>query len=228
MSLRLAFLVVGLHWLGMQADHAPSTPPTTLYDFPFSARTTICPNRCSSHGVCAYNATLTCECFPGWTGLDCSLRVCPSSAAWVAMPTDYNSAHPEFTECSNMVRTEMERWRGGGMEGWRDGGTERWRSCSGQWAVCSGHYAVTRAHYLPFCSLADYDVHSIESYTLPLMYPLHPHTHTHTHTPTHTHPHTHTNTHTHTHTQGACDRTTGQCQCRSGFDGPACDTSKLQ
>ncbi|KAJ1442072.1 hypothetical protein B484DRAFT_356613 [Ochromonadaceae sp. CCMP2298] len=123
MSLRLAFLVVGLRWLGM-AEHAPSTPPTTIYDFPFSARSAICPNKCSGHGVCAYNETLTCDCFPGYTGLDCSLRVCPSSRAWVAVPSANDTAHPAFTECSNM---------------------------------------------------------------------------------------------------GSCDRTTGQCQCRSGFDGPACD-----
>lgn len=63
----------------------------------------ICPNGCSSHGVCADSSSGGCDCFPSFTGVDCSLRVCSSSSAWVDVPTDSLHAHAEFAECSNMV-----------------------------------------------------------------------------------------------------------------------------
>jgi hypothetical protein len=37
---------------------------------------------------------------PAWTENDCSLRTCPKAAAWVAVATAANEAHPEV-ECSN-------------------------------------------------------------------------------------------------------------------------------
>lgn len=57
-----------------------------------------CPNQCSSNGYCKSN----CTCFPGFHGVDCSLRVCPSGRAWVDLPHNDNLAHANFTECSNM------------------------------------------------------------------------------------------------------------------------------
>ena len=63
-----------------------------------------CPNGCSGHGSCAGNDK--CVCYqrpngdPAWTEHDCSLRTCPKAAAWVAVATAANEAHPEV-ECSN-------------------------------------------------------------------------------------------------------------------------------
>ena len=57
-----------------------------------------CPNDCSNNGVCKRN----CTCYPGYHGVDCSIRLCPSSIAWVDIPYLNNSAHSSFTECSNM------------------------------------------------------------------------------------------------------------------------------
>lgn len=63
-----------------------------------------CPNGCSGHGFCAHPSR--CECYrrgnfePAWTGPDCSLRTCPKGAAWAAVATSANEAHPEV-ECSN-------------------------------------------------------------------------------------------------------------------------------
>jgi hypothetical protein len=66
----------------------------------------VCPNGCSGNGVCL-NATFTqasgeCSCFPGFAGSDCSQRMCPSGTAWVDFPYANNTAHANYTECSNM------------------------------------------------------------------------------------------------------------------------------
>jgi len=63
-----------------------------------------CPNLCSGHGDCHRNAK--CSCYtrpngdPAWTTADCSKRTCPKGAAWVAVATAANEAHP-VVECSN-------------------------------------------------------------------------------------------------------------------------------
>jgi len=63
-----------------------------------------CPNGCSGHGSCGVNDHCTCYSRPNgdvaWTSHDCSERTCPKSAAWVAVATAANEAHPEV-ECSN-------------------------------------------------------------------------------------------------------------------------------
>lgn len=80
-------------------------------DFASGVVSSICPNGCSSHGVCADSAMGGCECFPSFTGTDCSQRVCPSSRAWVDMPSDSLTAHAEFAECSNMVCESIRPYR---------------------------------------------------------------------------------------------------------------------
>lgn len=63
-----------------------------------------CPNLCSGHGSCHRNAKCTCynrpDGEPAWTEVDCSARTCPKGAAWVAVATAANEAHPKV-ECSN-------------------------------------------------------------------------------------------------------------------------------
>jgi hypothetical protein len=67
----------------------------TLIDFSNS--------RCNKNGVLSDGSIGICNCFPGFHGYDCSLRVCPASTAWVDFPTLNDSAHANFVECSNMV-----------------------------------------------------------------------------------------------------------------------------
>ena len=43
-----------------------------------------------------------CVCDVGFTGPDCSERICPSGRAWVDYPTGNTTAHAKFFECSNM------------------------------------------------------------------------------------------------------------------------------
>lgn len=58
---------------------------------------------CSGHGECAGNPTYKCNCADGWTGADCSNRVCPKDVAWFAYPSAENVAHiSEQVECSNV------------------------------------------------------------------------------------------------------------------------------
>lgn len=62
---------------------------------------------CSGHGTC-HDATSSCACFSGWgaptdiatvKAPDCSLRTCPSGAAWFDIATGLYTAHAP-AECS--------------------------------------------------------------------------------------------------------------------------------
>ncbi|RYH20346.1 hypothetical protein EON65_23695 [archaeon] len=58
---------------------------------------------CSGHGECRNNPTYTCECSDGWTGADCSERVCPKDLAWFGLPEADNKAHlATYLECSGV------------------------------------------------------------------------------------------------------------------------------
>ena len=65
-----------------------------------------CPNNCFKQGVCLnephYSPNGKCHCFPGFYGVDCSLRTCPAGYAWVDLPSATDTAHGYYTECSNM------------------------------------------------------------------------------------------------------------------------------
>lgn len=54
-----------------------------------------CPNECSSHGYCRQNGQ--CLCFAGFTGYDCSQRMCPADVSW----DTYNGVVHSSAECSN-------------------------------------------------------------------------------------------------------------------------------
>jgi len=75
----------------------------TLGLFLNTAGFVACPNKCNGQGACWNGSTSICQCFPGFHGIDCLQRLCPSSKAWVDFPSASNRAHSDYTECSNMV-----------------------------------------------------------------------------------------------------------------------------
>jgi len=62
---------------------------------------------CSDHGVCDQE-TKKCTCEEGFTGGDCSLRVCPFGLSWFSYPSSDDVGHDEWTECSNMGICERD------------------------------------------------------------------------------------------------------------------------
>lgn len=79
--------------------------PGTRGDCGYATQTIqFCPGTisCSAHGQCLNNPTYRCQCSEGWTGADCSERLCPKGLGWFALPEDQNIAHvSDYYECSN-------------------------------------------------------------------------------------------------------------------------------
>jgi hypothetical protein len=63
-----------------------------------------CPNFCSGHGDCSTDGLLTCSCYTGFQGPDCSERTCPYGVQWSGVSTTTDGLHAQRSECSNMVR----------------------------------------------------------------------------------------------------------------------------
>lgn len=113
----------------------------------------VCPGAiaCSGHGVCTNNPTYKCDCADGWTGSDCSERVCPKDVAWFGLPTDGNQSHLfESVECSNMGICD----RASGVctcdEGFTGAACQELTCPGGPTLPCSGH-----GQCLDMTSLAD-------------------------------------------------------------------------
>ena len=62
----------------------------------------LCPGvpPCSSRGVCDMESK-RCTCEEGFTGGDCSIRVCDFGWSWFSYPSGPNAAHDKWVECSN-------------------------------------------------------------------------------------------------------------------------------
>ncbi|GMF43063.1 unnamed protein product [Phytophthora fragariaefolia] len=67
---------------------------------------------CSGHGTCSKSPTYRCACAKGWTGADCSERVCPFGYSWFGYPSDDNVAHQLRSECSSAGECDQECPRG--------------------------------------------------------------------------------------------------------------------
>ena len=79
--------------------------PGTRGDCGYTTQTIqFCPGSisCSAHGQCLNNPTYQCQCHDGWTGADCSERLCPTGLGWFTLPEENNIAHiSNYYECSN-------------------------------------------------------------------------------------------------------------------------------
>lgn len=67
---------------------------------------------CSGHGRCAEAAAPgldeSCVCDYGFSGPDCSQRLCPAGRAWTDYATANDTAHGELVECSNVGECDRE------------------------------------------------------------------------------------------------------------------------
>lgn len=97
--------LVLLCWTLAAAWASVEIPSSTSVRMGKAVQAVACPNMCGSGGICIQqdgnSPSAVCSCFPGFYGLDCSLRLCPSGNAWVDFPSANDVAHAAFTECSN-------------------------------------------------------------------------------------------------------------------------------
>ena len=108
------------------------------------------PVACSAHGTCSGNPKYTCDCSEGWTGSDCSERVCPKDVSWFGLPTGENEAHLfESVECSNMGQCDRTSGVCTCEEGFTGSACSK-LNCPGGSNLCYGH-----GQCLDMSSLAD-------------------------------------------------------------------------
>lgn len=100
-----------------------------------------CPNLCSGHGECS-RPDLTCQCFYGWTGGDCSLRACKLGFSWSDQSSDIDTAHA-LTECSSRGNCDYLTGMCVCMAGFEGRACER-LSCP---VDCNGHGTCVNMEY---------------------------------------------------------------------------------
>ena len=101
----------------------------------------VCPGAiaCSAHGVCGGNPTYKCDCNDGWTGSDCSSRLCPKDVAWFGLPNADDEAHLfESVECSNMGTCDRAAGTCSCEEGFTGAACQQ-LTCPGGAELCTGH-----------------------------------------------------------------------------------------
>lgn len=99
-----------------------------------------CPGltQCSGHGVCD-TTSYRCYCSAGFYGGDCSLMECPQGRTWYGYPTADESAHLDYTECSNMGHCDNSHGKCICREGFYGEACEYMACGGGVDNLCSGH-----------------------------------------------------------------------------------------
>lgn len=99
-----------------------------------------CPGevQCSGHGLCV-TSTHRCSCDVGWTGGDCSERVCPTGLSWFAYPSSNEVAHNTYTTCSSMGTCDIATGECTCASGFYGDACERMACGGGTDNACSGH-----------------------------------------------------------------------------------------
>lgn len=113
----------------------------TRGDCGFAAAAIVgCPGiiSCSGHGVCSNYPQYTCACSEGWTGADCSERLCPNGRSWFDYPSLSDIAHAP-TECSNMGNCDRTRGICQCNAGFEGAACERISCPVVEGDECSGH-----------------------------------------------------------------------------------------
>jgi hypothetical protein len=101
------------------------------------------PNECSGNGFCSGAPEYKCTCYEGWSGGDCGLRTCPSSAPLRPAPS-WIGDHQWVTECSDRGTCDRKTGRCMCSPGVTGAACER-LTCPGAGLgpagpeVCSGH-----------------------------------------------------------------------------------------
>ena len=101
----------------------------------------VCPGTvsCSAHGKCSGNPTYRCSCSDGWTGSDCSERVCPKGVSWFTYPSAAETMHiSEYVECSDMGICDRDAGTCTCDSGFTGAKCE-YLTCPGEESLCNGH-----------------------------------------------------------------------------------------
>jgi hypothetical protein len=61
---------------------------------------------CAGNGL--VNDDLTCTCYSGFRGANCTLRYCPFGPSWAEIPVENNKRYRPNIECSNMGTCDMK------------------------------------------------------------------------------------------------------------------------
>ena len=101
---------------------------------------------CSGNGICGteyYPWTnediITCKCYDGYTGPDCSLRLCPAGVSWADHPFGNDTAHHTFVECSDFGHCDRLTGECVCREHYTGHACERMACPGGGAGYCSGH-----------------------------------------------------------------------------------------
>lgn len=115
-----------------------------------------CASSCSGRGLC--DAYKVCHCAEGFTGADCSLRICPYGKAWAPEVTEItgNDVGHDIAECSNRGHCDRTLGTCTCQNGFGGAACDR-RSCD-----CNGRGLCQSLRY--FASRADPGAGSVFSY----------------------------------------------------------------
>ena len=81
---------------------------------------------CAGNGL--VNDDLTCTCYSGFRGANCTLRYCPFGPSWAEVPVANNKRYRPNVECSNMGTCDMKTGLCACREGFEGRACERCKS----------------------------------------------------------------------------------------------------